>query len=508
MLEFLPAFADAPAPEVISNVLPRTDSGGNILNSHDGNLVQDWNSGAFYLYGYAIPLEITAADYNNCVPTPLIKPLQCATHSSCLLPIKRLSDSPEQVESGPPGVKLVYKPTAYRSFDLATWEMASEDLGVVWQASDQMNVRFNRKTGKYVAIYRGNCGAAEILVAVADGPIGPFTQLPSIAIPERVGSQMAWMSDKKGRAFAMYNTGGPPASNGFDGFPDKQCLIELTADWTAATGRKSCWVAQDGFGLEGGALWTRGDTYYWAAGSPCCNCYLGGSGRVYTTKEPMGNWSYATNINPPVLPRPPLPPPDKRSPGSNPPTQPAKQRCTLTGDWVGGVYLASGGQPLRGGLTVSRLPDGRYNFSQNQAHDSEIVGLGTVQYTQSGVANITITEGVSKGAHGVADLWPGVNSSINSNCFTRIIWNGGGCTWGKRPEIAETRFEVSSQMFGVATITRIRDGQEHHLYTGERYQTAPDGVFAHGFMYWQPLEYRVDGTPQALNWTDGFALNL
>ena len=333
---------------------------------------------------------------------------------------------------------------------------------------------------------------------------------------------MAWVSDTQGRAYAMYNTRGPAAANGYDGYPDKQCLIELTPEWTKATGRKTCWVAKDGFGLEGGALWTRGGTYYWAAGSPCCNCYLGGSGRVYTTEEPMGNWSYLTDINPPLVPRPPLPPPDKRSAGSNPPPRPAAaataavarhvqrlqgEQCTLPGDWVGGVYLASGGQPLRAGLRISRLPDGRYNFSQDQAHNSEIVGVGTAVLTPSGVANITITGGPSKGTRGVADLWPGLNTSSSSPCFTRIIWGGGGCTWGRAPQVPETRFRVSSQMFGVAAIT-TRDGQERHLYTGERYQTAPDGVFGHGFMYWQPLEYDAAGVPQPLNWTDGFSLGL
>ena len=50
VLEFLPAFAAEEAdPPPISNVVPRRDSNGEILNSHDGNLVQDLNSGAFDL---------------------------------------------------------------------------------------------------------------------------------------------------------------------------------------------------------------------------------------------------------------------------------------------------------------------------------------------------------------------------------------------------------------------------------------------------------------------------
>jgi hypothetical protein len=433
------------------------------------------NSGAYYLYGVAFPLAITASYYNNCVLR------------------------------GPRGQSLEYKPTAYRSFDLNSWELISSNLGVTWQASDQMDVRYNSKTGRYVAMYRGNCNAGSLLVAVSDGPVGPFLQLPPIKIPERVGSQMAWFSDVKGRAYAMYNTGGPAAADGFDGYPDKQCLIELTADWTQTTGRRTCWVSRDGFGLEGGALWARGSTYYWAAGSPCCNCYLGGSARVYTAQDPMGNWSFLTDINPPLVPRPPLPPLDKRGAGSNPPPQPL--RCTLAGEWVGGVYLASGGQPLRAGLQITPLPDGRYNFSQDQAHDPELVGIGEVVRTARGVANITITEGVSKGARGVADMWPGVNTS-SAECFTRIIWNEGACTWGRLPDVPETRFHVSSQMFGVAVIRSPNGGEETHLYTGERYQTAPDAIFGHGFMYWQPLEYDAAGVPQVLNWTANFSLDL
>eukprot|EP01047_Picozoa_sp_COSAG01_P060540 COSAG01_NODE_7434_length_3213_cov_0.853565_2_plen_137_part_00 len=136
-----------------------------------------------------------------------------------------------------------------------------------------------------------------------------------------------------------------------------------------------------------------------------------------------------------------------------------------------------------------------------------MVGIGEVVRTARGVANITITEGVSKGARGVADMWPGVNTS-SAECFTRIIWNQGACTWGRLPDVPETRFHVSSQMFGVAVIRSPNSGEETHLYTGERYQTAPDAIFGHGFMYWQPLEYDAAGVPQVLNWTANFSLDL
>ena len=63
-------------------------------------------------------------------------------------------------------------------------------------------------------------------------------------------------------------------------------------------------------------------------------------------------------------------------------------------------------------------------------------------------------------------------------------------------------------MFGVAKIAG-GDGEEPTwVYSGERYQTAPDGLFGHGMMYWQPLSYDAAGVPAALSWMSNFTLPL
>lgn len=141
------------------------------------------------------------------------------------------------------------------------------------------------------------------------------------------------------------------------------------------------------------------------------------------------------------------------------------------------------------------------NFSESQAHQKRVVGIGTVVFG-GGSANITLVEGVENGTVGVADTWPGLTSSCS-----RIIWRGGQTTWGKEPHVHETRFNVRSQMFGMAKISSA-DGSYTHVYTGERYQTAPDQVFGHGFMYRQPVKYDAKGVPQVLEWMDNFTLAL
>ena len=236
----------------------------------------------------------------------------------------------------------------------------------------------------------------------------------------------------------------------------------------------------------------------------------------------MGNYSYLSNINPTTLPRPPRPPPPLLKPGSNP--LPAGSKCDIEGDWVGGVYLASGGQPFRPGLKVERAATGDkdggtgivYNFTQSQHHDGRVVGLGTVSYANDGVATITITSGPDAGAIGVADAWPGLyrrdgaakRASGNSSTVgcSRILWNGGRTTWGKAPYINPTVFQVPVQMFGVASIT-TDSGNTVDIFTGDRYQTAPDGIFGHGFLYWEPIEYDALGTPQVLGWKDEITLS-
>jgi hypothetical protein len=159
-----------------------------------------------------------------------------------------------------------------------------------------------------------------------------------------------------------------------------------------------------------------------------------------------------------------------------------------------------GGQPLRAGLRISHVGGSTYNFSQSEPHNPHIEGIANVVFGPNSTASIKFTSGVSAGATGEASVWPGLSPSLGC---TRIDW--GHATWGKTPAVPETRFQVSSQMFGVSTI-ETADGEALYMYTGERYQTGPDGLFAHGFMYWQPLKFDERGVTQPLNWTDSFVI--
>ena len=115
---------------------------------------------------------------------------------------------------------------------------------------------------------------------------------------------------------------------------------------------------------------------------------MGGSARVWSIDgDPMeGNWSYLTDINPTRRPMPPTAEPTFGEINPSP-----SGKCMIEGDWAGSVFLQSGGQPLRGGLRVEKLPDGRYNFSESQLHDGRVVGVGTVDSSTKGVLRINLT---------------------------------------------------------------------------------------------------------------------
>jgi hypothetical protein len=118
----------------------------------------------------------------------------------------------------------------------------------------------------------------------------------------------------------------------------------------AAPGSENGW-------LEGGGMFKRGNTYYYMAGSGCCYCAGGGGAMVFTAPHPLGPWVFQTNVNDalylPFSPRgaPPPPPP----PPSGPVPTSSETCSDLSGEWAMSV-LVPNYQPLRAGLTVTKIP--------------------------------------------------------------------------------------------------------------------------------------------------------
>jgi len=51
-------------------------------------------------------------------------------------------------------------------------------------------------------------------------------------------------------------------------------------------------------------------------------------------------------------------------------------------------------------------------------------------------------------------------------------------------------------------------GGKEYVYTGDRWEQAPDGIKGHDPQYWYPLKFNADGSIQPVTWVDSFTLDV
>jgi len=79
---------------------------------------------------------------------------------------------------------------------------------------------------------------------------------------------------------------------------------------------------------------------------------------------------------------------------------------------------------------------------------------------------------------------------------------GQGCLYPSSPDISVTR---SQQNFVIEVNSDL--GTEY-VWTGDRWQQAPDGIKGHEPQYWTPLTFNNDGSIQDVSWVDQFSLEV
>ena len=234
----------AGATVTLSNVTPRMTADGQIVDAHDGRVIEF--DGQYYWYGtqYGTTNGFTKAN---------------AYH-------------------------------VYRSDDLVTWEhlgpaLVDPPAGVYYRP----HVIFNEATGKYVFWYNwypelwdGHFG-----VAVADSPAGPFeivsTDVPVARSELGVGDFGLFVDDDRA-AYISYNT--------IEGH--RVSVEKLSEDYLGSTLENGGYIAQY---CEAGSMFKRNDIYYLLTDYTCCFCNQGAGARVYMSDDPLGKWTLTNNIN-------------------------------------------------------------------------------------------------------------------------------------------------------------------------------------------------------------------
>lgn len=229
----------------ISNVEPRRDTQGEILDAHDGCLL--FVNGRYYLYGTA---------YGKSA-----------------------------------GYSINNRFRAYSSADLEHWRFDGELLkappdGVYYRPY----VAYNPRTRKYVLWYNWypKLWDGKVGVAVSDTPAGPFQIVnPNVRLSQaedRPGDGSLFV-DEDGTGYFAYTVIGQ----------DHALRIErLTPDFLASAGQVSGVLGRN---VEAPSLFRRGDRYYALFDTTCCFCPAGTGARVLVASSPLGPYKELANIN-------------------------------------------------------------------------------------------------------------------------------------------------------------------------------------------------------------------
>ncbi|MCL2661420.1 MAG: family 43 glycosylhydrolase [Acidobacteriaceae bacterium] len=229
----------------VSNIEPRRDTKGQIIDAHDGCLM--FFQGRYYLYGTAYG------------------------------------------KSAGFGINNRFR--VYSSADLEHWVFEGELLkappdGVYYRPY----VAYNPKTAKYVVWYNWlpKLGDGKVGVAESDTPTGPFTIIAPAAhvagAAESPGDGSLFV-DNDGSGYFIYATVKSHHAIRID---------RLTPDFHDSTGEGSPVL---GTGSEAPAMFRNGSRYYVLFDTTCCFGPKGSGARVFVASSPLGPYTEKANIN-------------------------------------------------------------------------------------------------------------------------------------------------------------------------------------------------------------------
>ena len=256
--------AAAAKPVTISNVVPRRDTDGAVLDAHDSKLLL--HNGLFYWW---------AASYGNCT--------EPAGNSGCA-----------DVSVGACGFQTDHNVTLYTSLDLATWTNA----GVVFGASGNLppnsvlfapKTVYNPTTKLFVMYFNYIVNTfSNSFYGVATSPRaeGPFTVAnKDIALRYQDNGDENLLVDDDGTAYLIYTT--PSHNHGMS-------IERLAPDYLTSLGATDPAQSSGIFGddnVEAPAVFKRAGVYYAVFGSCCCYCGSGSVVSVYTAASALGPYT-------------------------------------------------------------------------------------------------------------------------------------------------------------------------------------------------------------------------
>lgn len=249
----------------ISNVRPRTNVSGQIMDAHDGTYNLWTPNGPWYYY---------AMGYGTCKQG------------------QDLCNSDNHCGYGYSWIGI------WTSEDLSngSWTLVREARDESWPQCTYFRVHtiYNVLTQRYVMWVNLNGCENDYAVGTSETPEGPFTFVHSVNAgrPNAHGGDFDIFVDDDGAAYLIYTA----VSGGHT-----MAVERLSDDYlrSVAVSASPSNVSSGVFGnifVEAPALFKRNGVYYALFGNCCCFCGHGSGIGVYTASHPLGQWSYNGNV--------------------------------------------------------------------------------------------------------------------------------------------------------------------------------------------------------------------
>lgn len=275
----------------ISNVQPRRNTTGDIMDAHDGTYNQWTPGGPWYYY---------AMGYGTCHQNQDL----CNGHTRCGYGYSWIG--------------------VWKSSDMSnsSWELVREARDGTWPKCVYFRVHtvYNKKSKLYVMWVNlndnhagGDCSTADYAVGTSKNPDGPFTYVHGInAGRGRGGGDFdLFVDEKDDAAYLIYTDVAKGHTMSVERLTDDYLqsaaataadtasITAVTTTTDIATAADPTNVSSGVFGnvfVEAAAMFKRNGVYYALFGNCCCFCGHGSGIGVYTADHPLGPWTYNNNV--------------------------------------------------------------------------------------------------------------------------------------------------------------------------------------------------------------------
>lgn len=452
----------------ISNVVPRRDNFGAILDAHDSKL--NLFEGVYYWH---------AASYGNCT--------EPKGSSGCGVPI------------GGCGFQTDHNVTLYTTTDLVTWK----NEGVAFGAQGNLppdsvlfapKTVFNPTTKTWVMYFNyitGGFGNSYYGIATSPTPQGPFSVVnPNIQLVHTDNGDENLFVDDDGTGYIIYTSLSVGHSISIE---------RLTPDYLNST-LVTSGVFGDSF-VEAPAMFKRGNVYYATFGSCCCYCQSGSPVSVYTATSPLGPYTKRNVLGSSprlgaVEPTVPAPSPALAiSRQDSLQAKPTAVDVTPSNPFCGfnhqentfylSLFCVNG--------VIDSLPFVSYGtptgscpgpFVRSSCDSASFISYATA--TCVGQPNCTLTAPITP------DPCLGTVKSIAVIAHCSEGPGGYATIPPPPPPPPPPPGDFGSQQTDVFAYVDAA-GEQQFMYIGDHWQSAPDGLKAHDFTVWAPLIFSADG---------------